>query len=85
MHADVARASTAVDGAQAVGAGADRLVVVGEDVVDLVAALAQAPHVGPLVVAVLQLGLRLARVDVLVLVGRVALLGQAEVDERAVP
>src|SRR4051794_21115121 len=85
VHADVTGAPAAVDGAEAVGARADGLVVVGEDVVDLVAAAAQAPHVGPLVVAVLQLGLRLAGVDILVLVGRVALLGQAEVDERAVP
>src|SRR3954468_2696367 len=49
VDADVA-AAAAVDGAQAAGRAPGRLVVVGEDVVDLVAAPAQAADVGPLVV-----------------------------------
>ena len=58
--------------------------VVGEDVVDLVAAAArgEAPDVGPLAVALLEVALGLAGVDLLLLV-RVAVLGEAEVDERA--
>src|SRR3954452_2312535 len=62
--------------------------VVGEDVVDLVAAPArrlQAADVGPLAVAALDLLLGLAGVELLLLVVRVAVLGQAEVDEGAVP
>ena len=60
--------------------------VVGEDVVDLVAAAAgrQAAHVGALAVAILEHGLGLAGLDLLLLV-RVAILGEAEVDERAMP
>src|SRR5207237_2721928 len=57
------------------------------DVVEVVAAPAggQAPDVGPLAVAVLELGLRLVRGLGLIFVVRVALLGKAEVDERTVP
>ena len=60
--------------------------VVGEDVIDLVAAAArrEAAHVGALAVAVLEHGLGLAGVGLLLLV-RVAILGEAEVDERAMP
>src|SRR5205085_10309012 len=63
---------------------AGRARLVGEDVVDLVAAAAglEASHVGPLAVAVLELGLRL-RLELLAVA--VLLLGEAEVDERAVP
>ena len=69
--------------ARRLGAG-----VVGEDVVELVAAAAlEAADVRPLAVAVLELGLRLELTLALGdgLVARVVLLGQAEVDERAVP
>src|SRR5207302_10458593 len=57
---------------------------VGEDVVDLVAAAAglEPAHVGPLAIAILELGLRL-RLELLAVA--VVLLGEAEVDERAVP
>src|SRR3954469_13660464 len=79
--------ATVVDGAQDAGAGAGGRArrVVGEDVVDLVAAAArlQPAHVRALAVAVLQLALRLG----LGLVVAVAIfgLGEAEVDERLVP
>ena len=56
------------------------MLVLGEDVVELVAPAAQAPDVGPLAVAILDL--RLGRRVVVVVV---ILLGEAEVDERAVP
>ncbi len=55
--------------------------VLGEDVVELVAAAAQAPDVGALAVVVLER--RLVGGVVLVLV--VVLLGEAEVHERTVP
>src|SRR3954447_16786613 len=59
VHAHVARAA-AVDRPHAAGRPARGLVVVvGEDVVELVAAAAQAADVGPVGVAVLQLGLGL--------------------------
>src|SRR5919108_5831913 len=61
------------------------LLVVGEDVVEVVtpAAGAEAADVRALAVAVLELGLGL--VGGLLLLVRVALLGEAEVDERTVP
>src|SRR4051794_1831849 len=65
---------------------AGRWIVVGEDVVDLVAAPSarrQPPDARPLAIAILELDLGLgARV---LLLEHVALLGQAEVHERAVP
>ena len=76
------------DGAQHAGLAPAALAgrVVGEDVVELVAAAALEPaDVGALAIAVLQLclGLGLALGDGLV--AAVILLGEAEVDERAVP
>ena len=63
-------------------AGAARLV--GEDVVDLVAAAALQPaHVGPVAVAILELDLGLGLAHRLV--ARILLLGEAEVDQRAMP
>ena len=62
-------------------------LVVGEDVVELVAAAParrQAPHVRALAVALLELGLGLV-VDGLALVLVLVFDGEAEVDERAVP
>src|SRR3954452_2987343 len=82
---DVPAAAAAVTADRAEHAGltaAGRLV--GEDVVELVAAPAlEPPDVRPLAVPVLELGLRLVLRDRLV--ARVLLLGQAEVDERAMP
>ena len=59
-------------------------LVLGEDVVELVAAAArgEAAHVRALAVAVLEL--RLGLVGLVTLVG-IVVLGKAEVDERAVP
>jgi hypothetical protein len=58
--------------------------LLGEDVVDLVAPAAlQPPDVGPLAVAILELGLRLRLTDRLV--ARILLLGEPEVDQRAMP
>src|SRR4051795_531673 len=86
VHAHVAAppvsaAHGAQDGRRAPGA----VVVVGEDVVEVVAPAlrAEAADVRPLAVAVLELGLGL--VGGLLLLIRFALLGQAEVDERPVP
>ena len=53
----------------------------GEDVVELVAAAAQAADVGTLAIAILDLGLGQGLVVVVVVI----LLGEAEVDERAMP
>ena len=93
VHADLPAGVAAVgraaaDRAQHVGASLGRRVV-GEDVVDLVPATprAEPPDVRPLAIAVLQLLLGLpdrSRLLLLFLV-RVAVLGEAEVDERAVP
>src|SRR4029078_2483810 len=61
--------------------------IVGEDVVDLVTAAARGEPwpVGPLPVAALELLFGLAVVDLVLAVVRVAVLGEAEVDQRAVP
>ena len=58
-------------------------LVVGEDVIDFVAAAAtgQAAHVRTLAVAILQLRLRLGLRRIVV----VPLLGEAEIDERTMP
>src|SRR4051812_742890 len=60
--------------------------VVGEDVVDLVAAAArlEPAHVRPFAVAVLQLALGLGRLGLVVAIAVVGL-GEAEIDERLVP
>src|SRR3954451_1552565 len=89
VHADVVRApvaatsSAATDGSQHAGATGLDGGVVGEDVVDLVAAApgGQAADVRALALPVTRLGLG---PGLLVGVG-VPILGQAEVDERAVP
>src|SRR4029079_15543804 len=75
----------AADGAQDGRRSPAAVVVVGEDVVEVVAAPARADaeDVRPLAVAVLELGLGL--VGGLLLLVRVALLGEAEVDESTVP
>src|SRR3954465_11319061 len=86
VHLD-ARA-TVLDRAQHARAGpAARRRVVGEDVVDLVAAPArlEAPDVRPVAVAVLEIALRLARLGLVVVAVAVLGLGEAEVDERLVP
>ncbi len=59
-------------------------VVVGEDVVDLVAPATrrETAHVRPLAIAILELRLGLVG---LVCVVRIVILGQTEVDERAMP
>src|SRR3954469_26004697 len=79
-----AAARAGLDRAQPRGAPLGRRVV-GEDVVDLVAAAAggEAADVGPLAIALLEVALGLAGV-VLRLLVRLAVLGEAEVDERAV-
>ncbi len=60
--------------------------LVGEDVVELVAAAAlEAAHVRALAVAVLERGLGLGLVVGNRFVAALTLLGQAEVDERTVP
>ncbi len=59
------------------------MLVLGEDVVELVAAAAQAADVGALAVAVLEV--RLGPAPRLVVVVVVILLGEAEVDKRAMP
>jgi hypothetical protein len=85
VHAHVAAAVAAgAHGAQ-LGRRTGRGVVVGEDVVELVAPAprAEAADVRPLAITVLELGLRL--VGILVLDVRVTFLGEAEVDERTVP
>src|SRR3954452_5317770 len=86
VHAHVAPSVAAADGPQDGRGPPAAVVVVGEDVVEVVAApagAAEAAHVRSLAVAVLELGLGL--VGGLLLVVRVALLGQAEVHERTVP
>src|SRR6185312_16758612 len=75
----------AADGAEHRRAPAGRLVV-GEDVVELVAppaAARQPPHVRALAIALLQLRLGLVVGGLMVVV--VVLDGEAEVDERAMP
>src|SRR3954447_13123547 len=85
VHAHVAASVPAAHRAQDGGRAPAAVVVVGEDVVEVVAPAlrAEPPDVGPLAVAVLELGLGL--VGGLLLLVRVALLGEAEVDERTVP
>ena len=86
MHLDVAArgAAVAANRAQHARLAAAAAGLVGEDVVDLVTAAAlEAPHVGPLAVAILELDLGLDLVDGVE--ARVLLLGEAEVDERAMP
>src|SRR3954469_7586037 len=76
VHAHVAPSVAAADGPQDGRGPPAAVVVVGEDVVEVVAApagAAEAAHVGPLAVAILELGLGL--VGGLLLVVRVALLG----------
>ena len=82
-----AAAAVAADRAQHARLAATlRARLVGEDVVDLVAAPAlQAAHVGPVAIAILELGLRLGLTLPDGLVARVLLLGEAEVDQRSVP
>jgi hypothetical protein len=88
VHAHVAAAvgPAAGDRPQHAGGPASRLLV-GEDVVEVVVAAAagggQAAHVGALAIAVLEL--RLGLVVVLVFGVGIALFGEAEVDERAMP
>src|SRR3954449_6644189 len=95
MDRHVAGAAVAAHGTKRCGAGAGASAaataapgrcVVGEDVVELVAAAPatlEPAHVRPLAVAVLELLFGLGQLPLL---GRViVLLGQAEVDERLVP
>ena len=79
MHAHIAIAAPADRFQHGRGAARPGLVL-REDVVELVAAAAQAPDVRPLAVAVLDLGLGGRLVVVVVIV-----LGEAEVDEGAMP
>src|SRR4051794_30692731 len=86
VHAPAPRPVAAADGPQDGRGPPAAVVVVGEDVVEVVAAPAGAAEpadVRSLAIPVLELGLGL--VGGLLLVVRVALLGQAEVHERTVP
>ena len=83
MHADVAVAvATTPHRAQRGRRTPSPRLVLGEDVIELVATAAQAADVRPLAVAILEIRLR-RRIVIAVVV--VVLLGKAEVDERAVP